>query len=474
MCFIRRRHSRTGHPGFASRAGSAVFLALALTSAGTLEEARATPNARQPLVTPLIPDEPASPGAASASNLDSNEPAGLAAETSGPATNAEPAIDIDSWHARAIARLSAVLKHYEAIAEAGGWTTVPDGPTLKPGMVDARVPFLRQRLKATGDVVDIPRNGNAVPVYLTNEAALVETTPLLFDATLEAGVRAFQARHGLYVDGVVGRQTLEALNVPVAERVRTLKINRERVQNFNPWGEAYVLVIVPGFEASLIRDHEAVLSTRVVVGQPSWPTPQLNGMISRIVVNPYWNVPKSILRREIIPRMQRDPGYLAREGIRVFSGWHTEARELDPAAIDWSGPAARIYRLRQDPGPKNALGSFKFTFNNSQSIYLHDTQARRLFNRSARALSHGCVRVERPFELAELLLEGQGRWNGAALKDAMSSGSNRWIILKKPIPVHLVYWTAWADENGRAQFRNDIYKRDWKPYARQDSEQQGT
>jgi murein L,D-transpeptidase YcbB/YkuD len=216
------------------------------------------------------------------------------------------------------------------------------------------------------------------------------------------------------------------------------------------------------------------LTTRVIVGEPDWPTPQLDGMISRIVVNPYWNVPKSILRKEIIPRMQRDPGYLARENIRVFSGWHAQARELDPAAIDWSGPAAPIYRLRQDPGPQNALGKFKFTFDNSQSIYLHDTQSRRLFNRSARDLSHGCVRVERPFELARLLLEGQGRWNAAALKHVVARGDNHWITLERPIPVHLVYWTAWADEDGRAHFRRDIYNQDWKPYAREVSQQQGT
>jgi murein L,D-transpeptidase YcbB/YkuD len=147
---------------------------------------------------------------------------------------------------------------------------------------------------------------------------------------------------------------------------------------------------------------------------------------------------------------------------------------MDPAEIDWSHPAARSYRLRQDTGAQNSLGKFKFNFANTQSIYLHDTPSRRLFNRSARALSHGCVRVERPFELAEVLLAGQGGWNAAALKNAIASGDNRWITLKHPLPIHLVYWTAWADQDGRAQFRQDIYKRDWMPYAREDSQQQGT
>jgi murein L,D-transpeptidase YcbB/YkuD len=276
------------------------------------------------------------------------------------------------------------------------------------------------------------------------------------------------------MDGFVGRQTLAALNVPVGARLRTLNLNKARIQTFKPWGPSYVLVIVPGFEARLIRELEPVLKTRVIVGEPGWPTPQLNGMLSRVEVNPYWNVPRSILIREIIPRMQRDPGYLARENFRVFTGWDANARELDPAEVDWSGPAARTYRLRQDPGPRNALGSFKFTFKNSQSIYLHDTRSRRLFNRSARALSHGCVRVEQPMELAELLLAGQRGWDSAKLKSAISRGTNRGIAIERPLPVHLVYWTAWVDEAGRTQFRRDIYNHDPKIYTREDTRQRGT
>jgi len=472
MILTKRRDDGSRRAGGMSRVLTLGLLSLAAIASGAAD-ARANPNAGQ------LPEMTPAPGVNSALGVDSNpnlEPTlGTAPVThSEPAESAGPTADMDTWRAQSVSRLSAALERYENIANAGGWPTVPDGASLKPGMIDPRVPVIRQRLEVTGDAAPGDMTGHAAPVYLSNDEALVETNPLQFDTMLEIGVRAFQARHGLFVDGVVGRRTLAALNVPVAARVKTQKINLERLQKFEPWGPSYVLVNVPGFEAHLIRQETPTLTSRVIVGQPDWPTPQLNGMISRVVVNPHWNVPKSILRREIIPRMQRDPEYLARENIRVFSGWHAQARELDPAEVDWSGPLARIYRLRQDPGPQNALGKFKFTFDNSHSIYLHDTQSRKLFNRPARALSHGCVRVERPFELAEWLLAGQDRWNRAALNSTVSRGDNRWIVLKRPVPVHLVYWTAWADDDGRAQFRNDIYKRDWRPYAREDSQQQGT
>ncbi len=369
------------------------------------------------------------------------------------AARAQATTEADSWHARTQARLSAALERYEAIAEAGGWPTVPAGPTLKPGMVDARVAAARERLEATGD------------------AASSTTDPMTFDPALEAGVRIFQARHGLEADGLVGRKTLAALNVPVETRVKALRINLARIRAFKPWGPSYLLVIVPGFEAYFVRDHRTILDTRVVVGEPDWPTPGINGMMTRLEINPYWNVPRSILIKEMIPRLRRDPGYLERENIRVFNGWGSGARELDRATIDWTKGEARAYRLRQDPGPENALGSLKFTFNNKHSIYLHDTSAKSLFNRSERALSHGCVRVHKPFDLAVLLLEGNDGWDAAKLESAISSGRNRTLALERAHPVHLVYWTAWADEDGRAQFRNDVYKLDGGPYARQDDRQ---
>ena len=468
------RDGATGDLGSPLRLVALATLALAASGVGALD-AKANPNTGQPLTA----SEPADIDAALGANPS---PGNATTAANDPVTHVDPAentgadaaMEMDTWLAQSVSRLSMALERYEAIAEAGGWPTVPDGPSLEPEMTDPRVPAIRQRLQVTGDAAPSDVSGYAAPVYLTSDAALVEIDPLHYDATLAAGVRAFQARHGLFVDGVIGRRTLAALNVPVASRVKAQKINLERLKKFEPWGPSYVLVNIPGFEAHLIREQKTTLTTRVIVGEPDWPTPQLNGMISRVIVNPYWNVPKSILRREIIPRMQEDPDYLTRQNIRVYSGWHAQARELDPATIDWSGPAARIYRLRQERGRGNALGKYKFTFDNSQNIYLHDTASRGLFKKSARALSHGCVRVEKPQELAEWLLEGQGSWNGSALKRTVASGKNRWIRLENPVPVHLVYWTAWADENGNAQFRRDIYKRDWSPYASQNAQQQGT
>jgi len=273
-------------------------------------------------------------------------------------------------------------------------------------------------------------------------------------------VRAFQARHGLLVDGLVGPETLAALNVPVTARVATLRLNSARLSAFKPLGQSYLLVNIPGYEASMVRGATPVLKMRIVVGRPSWPTPQLNGVISRIVINPYWTVPYRILTKELIPRLRRDPHQIAKQNMRVFSGWGPNARELDPAKIDWHSPAARGYRLRQEPGNGNALGRLKFVFDNPYSVYLHDTPAKHLFDRPARAFSHGCIRIEKPFELALLLLKGQSGWDAASLEAAIAAGRNRQALLEQPLPIYLVYWTAWVDEDGRVQFRPDLYRRD--------------
>jgi murein L,D-transpeptidase YcbB/YkuD len=348
----------------------------------------------------------------------------------------------EDWQTQALNRLSSGIARYQAIAANGGWPQVPPGPKLEPGMVDARTGSLRRRLEVTGEI------------------APAETESSVYDPALEAAVRAFQQRHGLLVDGVVGPNTIAALNVPVEIRLRTLRLNQSRIQAFKPWGPSYVLVNVPAFEASAIRGASKVFETRVVVGQPTWPTPQIDGMITRVEVNPYWTVPRSIKIKETIPMVRRDPGYLQRQGIRVFNGWGEGAREMDPASVDWNGLEARHYRLRQDPGDNNALGRLKFMFNNNHSVYLHDTPAKKLFQRSARALSHGCVRVQDPFELAMLLLDGQPQWDAPAVEKAIASQRNRGITLLRPMPIHLVYWTAWVDEGGRVQFRPDIYGRD--------------
>ncbi len=348
----------------------------------------------------------------------------------------------EAWHRQAQERLSEALSRYEASAASGGWPRVGAGPTLEPGMADPRIRSLRRRLQATGD------------------AAPDASRSSLYDPALETAVRAFQARHGLEVDGLVGRETRAALNVPAQARVATLRLNLERLRAFLPGGPSYVLVNVPAFEARLLRRSEALLETRVIVGRPDWRTPRVEGIISRVVVNPTWTVPRRIMMKETIPRLRRDRDYLARQNMRVFAGWSSGAPELDPASIDWQSPEVRAYRLRQEPGPGNALGRLKFLFDNPYAVYLHDTPAKPLFERHVRAFSHGCIRIAKPVELAVLLLEGQGDWDAAALEAAIAEGETREVWLERPLPIHVVYWTAWGDADGTVQFRPDIYGRD--------------
>ncbi len=201
------------------------------------------------------------------------------------------------------------------------------------------------------------------------------------------------------------------------------------------------------------------MQRRVIVGRPDRPTPELDSAITRIELNPYWNVPRRIARLDIIPRVRRDAGYLARQGIRVLG----EAGEVDPRAVDWSRPAAGRYRLRQDPGPLNALGVVKFHFPNPYDVYLHDTPAKELFDRPERFFSSGCIRLERPLDLARRLLGADPAWSGDALERALAAGRTVVIDLAAPMPIHVAYLTAWVDDAGVVQFRDDVYRRDQGP-----------
>lgn len=352
--------------------------------------------------------------------------------------------DNEPWRKQMEARLSTALERYDAIERAGGWRPVPQGKTLEPGDRAPRIEALRRRLEATGD------------------ATAGSDDRGFYGPSLEVAVRAFQTRHGLLVDGLVGPETLAALNAPVAKRVAALRLNAERVRSFEPRGHDYLLVNIPGFVAWLVRRSDITLETRVIVGKPSWPTPRLDSVIQQVIVNPYWTIPPSILAREIIPHIRRDPGYLASKNLRVFNKWGASARVLDPATVDWTSRSARNLRLRQEPGDGNALGRIKFQFHNRHGVYLHDTPTKPLFEKPARAFSHGCIRVQKPFELALALLAGQRGWDPAALQAAIDTGRNQEVDLRRTLPIHLVYWTAWVDEAGVVQFRRDVYKRDTK------------
>lgn len=291
--------------------------------------------------------------------------------------------------------LRRALAAYRAIEAQGGWPRLKGRQTLRRGMYGSEVAVLRHRLAATGDLKDAGED------------------PRQFDGSVEQAVRAFQARHGLAVDGVVGPRTRAALNVPVELRVRQLLINLERARWLTKdFGQRYLIVNLADFRLRAIDGGRTVLDMRVVVGLPYRSTPVFSDEVTYVHFNPYWNVPPSIAKKDILPRVKRDPGYLVRRSIRVFSDWSGNARELDPWSIDWSrfNSSYFPYKLRQDPGPQNPLGRVKFMFPNKYSVYLHDTPSRGLFDHPVRAFSSGCIRVEKPVDLAAFLLGDDPKW----------------------------------------------------------------
>ena len=344
------------------------------------------------------------------------------------------------------------LREYRRIAANGGWPELPDGPTLKPGMTDPRVPTLRRRLEITGDL---------------GVARITE--PELFDPPLELAVKRFQTRHGMAPDGAVGAATRAAMNVPVGARIDQLRVNLERGR----WvlheikGE-FVLVDVAGFDVAYFRDNEPIWTSKVVVGRPYRETPVFKSEITYVVLNPTWTIPPGILAKDTLPAIKRDPGYLAKNRIRVID---SRGQEVSPASVDWNRYRNSIpYQLRQDPGPNNSLGLVKIMFPNPYLVYLHDSPAKSLYDRDERAFSSGCIRVARPFELTELVLNDPVQWNAASIQSVIADGKTRTVNLAKPIPVLILYWTAQPTPDGQILFRNDVYGRDAPTLAALDSD----
>jgi murein L,D-transpeptidase YcbB/YkuD len=312
-------------------------------------------------------------------------------------------------------------------------------------MADARVVQLRQRLMSSGDLT------------------LEGPDPEIYDTALVQAVERFQLRHGLEADGVVGAKTLEALNAPVQQRIDQILINMERWRWMpDDLGDRYILVNLAGFELDVVEDGSTVLDMRVVVGKTYRRTPVFSGRMTYLDFNPYWHVTPTIARKDILPKIQADPGFLKTDGMRVFDGWGEDAREINPEIVDWSliEPKTLTFKFRQDPGPKNALGRVKFMFPNQFNVYLHDTPSRDLFQRTVRTFSSGCIRVERPLELAEYLLHDDPGWSRARIDSVIAAGKALTVVLPKAIPVHLTYSTVWFGEGGTLHFRDDIYGRD--------------
>ncbi|MFH1217211.1 MAG: L,D-transpeptidase family protein [Pseudomonadota bacterium] len=337
------------------------------------------------------------------------------------------------------------LVRYREIAAKGPWPKVPEGAKLEEGDTSQRVVFLRQRLAAENDLV--------LPAGQEN----------FFDKQLAEAVRRFQARHGLDTDAVVGRNTLAALNVPVTERVRQIELNLERWRWLpQDLGQRYIIVNIAAFELTLMESNKPVLPMRVVVGRPYRRTPVFSGVINSLVLNPTWEVPTSIAAKDLLPKIKKDSHFLASNNYRLFSGWNSGAREVDPSSVNWGKVREGTFpfRLRQDPGPHNALGRVKFLFPNPHDVYLHDTPSRSLFNKDMRTFSSGCIRLEKPLDLAIQLLRGTPLADREFLDEALATGRTQTIRLIEKVQLHLLYWTAWADDVDTVHFRNDIYGRD--------------
>ncbi len=338
------------------------------------------------------------------------------------------------------AGLKKALASYRQMAAKGGWPQVPGSAALKlkPGRPSAIVPPLAARLAATDDY------SGTVPAA---------DQPAVYGPELQEPVKRFQRRHGLQDDGIVGGPTVAEMNVPVEARIRQIELNMERWRWLpRDLGERYVLVNIPEMRLD-IRDHGQVpLSMRVVVGKPDAQTPIFNDEMTHIVFAPYWNVPPDIAQKETMPSVMRDPAFLSRMNMEVVDA---KGNPVDPGSVDLSSPGN--YRFRQRPGTSNALGLVKFMFPNQFDVYLHDTPADSLFARASRSLSHGCVRVEQPEQLAQYVLRDQPEWTPEKISEAMHAGQEQTVKLKEPIPVYLGYWTARVTPDGIVQFRKDVY-----------------
>jgi murein L,D-transpeptidase YcbB/YkuD len=367
------------------------------------------------------------------------------------------------WYQRSRER----LREYRALAAAGGWPPLPDGPTIKPGMSDARVPTMRARLQVTQDLA--PR-GAALPASPQDGAASPTQAADVYDAELEAAVKRFQERHGLTADGAVGPATRAAMNVPVEERIGQMRVNLERGRwVLHEMRGDFVLVDVAGFDVTYFRNDQPVWTSKVIVGRPYRETPIFKSEITYVVFNPTWTIPPTILVKDKLPVIKRDPGYLKRNHIRVID---SRGHEVNPYSVNWSQyGAGRMppYQLRQDPGEDNALGLVKIMFPNPHTVYLHDTPAKSLFDKDQRTFSSGCIRVQKAFELAELVLNDPARWNQATMAEVVASKKMQTVNLIRPVPVLILYWTAQPRPDGQVIFRSDVYGRDRATLAALDS-----
>lgn len=337
--------------------------------------------------------------------------------------------------------LAGVLREYRGIEAAGGWVQVPAGPDMAVGNKGARVSLLRQRLGVQTAGMDSAS----------------------FDGALKSAVEEFQKHHGLNATGKVDKATLAALNVPVEERIRQIELSLERARWLPAdFGSRYIVVNIPEAMLRVVESDSVVFSSRAVVGKAERQTPVLLDTMTSLVLNPYWNLPPVVIDEDVLPKLTKNTDYLKQKNVKVYRGWGKGQREIHPDSVRWSRWTSKTmpYHLRMDPGPANALGRVKFLFPNGEHIYIHDSPQRSLYRREQRQFSSGCVRVERARDLAAYLLNGSPRWDKERLAEAFASGEEQSVSLRNPIPVYIVYLTAWVDADGVPHFRPDLYGRD--------------
>ena len=345
--------------------------------------------------------------------------------------------------------LREALQLYRDISKSGGWDKVVDGRTLHPEDRDERVRQVRRRLAKTGDYEGRPEN------------------EFFYDDQLVQAIKKFQRKFSLEVDGIIGKKTLSALNTTAEETVNTIIVNMARWRwQEKELGKRYIMVNIANYSLKAVEDDREVLEMAVIVGKFQHQTPVFSHRVQYVDFNPFWNIPPSIARNEELPELRKDRYYLVNRKVRLFSGWQDDAVELDSTAIDWTTvlpDEMNRYKLRQDPGPWNALGQVKLVFPNEYNVYIHGTPQQELFEHNARSFSHGCIRASQPLELALFALaeESEG-WSMEKINEIVAQGERKVINISSPLPVHITYQTAWIDKSGTINYSYDVYGRDRK------------
>ena len=350
-----------------------------------------------------------------------------------------------AYHYKALQK---ALVTYLDIREAGGWEPVFLSKKLTPGKHDRGVYSLRERLRATGD-------------YKGCDESEEEDR---YDKCLQEAVKHFQKRNGLKPDAVVGPVTLKVLNESVTDRITKIRLNLDRLKWLNErGGKRHIIINIPDFNLYFEEDGQLIQKMRVITGKPNHPTPIFSDTVEMIVLNPYWNIPKSIVQKEMIPKLLRNPNAMARQGIEIRDGWGKGAAKISPGSVNWAQyryAKTVPYHFAQVPGYKNALGKVKFLFPNKFSVYMHDTPTKHLFKRDKRAFSHGCIRLQKPRALMETFSKFNTNLDYDKAQEILKGKKRKYVKLQERVPVDIVYLTAWIDYDGKLQFRNDVYDYD--------------